>query len=54
MSAAFFYKDGSGTSLVSGAKAVISKAPQIVKGKEGKERAWTFLVKQDIRHDGKM
>lgn len=54
MTAAFFYKDGSGTSVVSGSKAVIAKAPTIVKGKEGKERSWVFLVKQDIRHDGQM
>lgn len=50
----FLYKDGSGTSIFASEKAWVSKPPDVVKGKEGKERAWTIRAKTGARHDGAM
>lgn len=50
----FLYKDGGGTSLFAAEKCWVSKPPQIVKGKEGKERSWTLRAQTSVRLDGQM
>jgi hypothetical protein len=50
----FLYKDGSGTSIFASEKCWISKPPDMVKGKEGKERSWTLRAKTSVRLDGSM
>lgn len=50
----FLYKDGAGTSIFAAEKCWVSKPPSIIKGKEGKERAWTLRAKTGVRHDGQM
>jgi hypothetical protein len=50
----FLFKDGSGTSLFVSDKCWVQKPPDMVKGKEGKERAWTLRAQTKTRLDGQM